>query len=127
MFKFTRRIERIDVYLNSARPNDSQHCESESRNVGKHEGDAVTLRDAEFGLQVRREVARQQVSLRVRQRLAEAADGWLVREPLHRALKHLQYGAIGVRVDLCWNSLTIRCEPVLVRHFLLLNYRSQKH
>ena len=78
-----------------------------------------TFRDTELALQEGSEVARQPVGVGISQRLVEAADGWLVGEPLHRLLEHLQHGAIGVRVDLCWNSLAIRGEPVLVRHFLL--------
>jgi len=50
MFELTRRIERVDVYLNGTRADDAQHGEREARDVGEHYGDAVGFLHAKLDL-----------------------------------------------------------------------------
>jgi hypothetical protein len=58
-------------------------------------------------------MARQPVSVAIRQCLVEAAKRGPVGEALHGVFDHLQHRGMSVWIDLGWNSPVIGGEPVL--------------
>src|SRR5215813_4261487 len=50
MLKLARRVKRIDAHLSRARTHDPKHGDGKSRDVGKHDGNAVALLHAQPGL-----------------------------------------------------------------------------
>ncbi len=99
MLQLARRIERIDVHLDGAGANDTQHGQREGRDVGQHHGDAVAFADPQPVLQIGREVARQPVGVGIGQGLAEAAECRLVGKALHGIDQHVGHGRMGAGID----------------------------
>jgi hypothetical protein len=90
VFKFARRIERIDIHLDGAGADDPQQGKRKGRDIGKHDGNAVSLLYAKPGLQVRGELARQPICVSIGQRLVEASKRGLICKGAHGALEHFQ-------------------------------------
>ena len=78
--ELARRVERVDVHLRRAGPDDAEHGDREGEDVRAHQRDAVAALDAELRLQPGGDGARRRGRSRVGHGLAEALEGRQVAE-----------------------------------------------
>ena len=105
VLEFARRIQRIDIDLRGAGPDDAEEGDRESQQIGHHHRDAVALFHAELLLQIGREIPRLPVHIGIAQGLAEGAECGPVRMRRHGRLEQLHNRPIRVRVDIGWDAV----------------------
>src|SRR5262245_15333076 len=111
MLEFAGRIERVDIYLQGTGSRDADERDWKRCDVGRHHRDAVALLNAQLGLQIGAEGARQPVDIAERERSAEAAKCNLATIALHRAVEQFHDRRVPVGINLSRN-LGVRFRPV---------------
>ena len=109
--ELARRVERVDVHLRRAGPQDAEHHDREGRHVRRHQRHAVAAADAELLLQVGGHRTRSAVDLGVGHGRTKALEGRQVGEARDCGVEARDDRGIGVSVDLDGDAVRAGLDP----------------
>ena len=105
VLEFARRIERIDVNLHGASPDDAEKGYRECQQIGHHDGDTIAFLHPEFLLQIGSKIARLPIDVGIGQCLPKRMERRPTGMRLHGLFEHFHDRAVSVRVDFCRNAV----------------------